>query len=341
VTVVMDSAKSSLKAEAASILKAEIMISGDQNSARPPTYDAAVIGKTKAIPGVRAAAGLYEDRVMADGKPEDASATDDVRGLTEAYRTTGTAAALTDLRADQIAVNEPNATEHGWKTGSRVTIQASRGEPHTYTIAAVYPDGALPGNLFLPKEAIKDFGIPQPAFGFVRLDDGVAVSAVLPQVKALLADSPEVAATDSATFVDQQAAQFDQIITMIQLLLGLAILIAVLGVVNTLALSVLERTRELGLLRAVGLGRAQTMRMITVEAVVISVFGALLGVVVGTGMGAAVTRALKDDGITQIVLPWGRMGTYLALAALVGVVAAVVPAIRAARLNVLGAIAHD
>jgi putative ABC transport system permease protein len=341
VTVVMDSAKSSLKAEASTILKAEIMISGDQNSSRPPTYDPAVIDKTKAIPGVRAAAGLYEDAVMADGKREYASATDDFHGLTEAYRTTGEVAALTTLRADQIVIGEPNATEHGWKVGSRVTIQGSRGQPRTYTVAAVYPDDALPGNLFLPKEAIKDFGIPQPSFGFVRLDDGVAVSAVLPQVKALVADSPEVAATDTATFVDQQAAQFDQIITMIQLLLGLAILIAVLGVVNTLALSVLERTRELGLLRAVGLGRAQTMRMITVEAVVISVFGALLGVAVGAGMGSAVARALKDDGITQIVLPWGRMGTYLALAALVGVIAAVVPAIRAARLNVLGAIAHD
>ncbi|KUL39577.1 ABC transporter permease [Actinoplanes awajinensis] len=341
VTVVMDSAKSSLKASASEILKAEIMISGDDNGSRPPTYDPAVLDKTKTIPGVRAAAGLYRDLVLADGKQEYASATDDFHGLTEAYRTTGAAATLTDLRADQIAIGEPNATEHGWHTGSQVTVQTSRGEPHTYTVAVVYPDDALPGNLFLPTAAIKDFGIAQPTVGFVRLDDGVAVSAVLPQVKALLADSPEVSATDSATFVDQQAAQFDQIITMIQILLGLAILIAVLGVVNTLALSVLERTRELGLLRAVGLGRAQTMRMITVEAVVISVFGALLGVVVGAGMGAAVTRALKDDGITALVLPWGRMGTYLALAALVGIIAAVVPAIRAARLNVLAAIAHD
>ena len=83
---------------------------------------------------------------------------------------------------------------------------------------------------------------------------------------------------------------------MVQILLALAILIAVLGVVNTLALSVLERTRELGLLRAVGLGRAQTMRMVTVEAVVISVFGALLGVVVGAGLGAAVVRALRRRG---------------------------------------------
>ena len=113
---------------------------------------------------------------------------------------------------------------------------------------------------------------------------------------------------------------------MIQILLALAIVIAVLGIINTLALSVLERTRELGLLRAIGLRRAQTMRMITVEAVVISVFGALLGVVVGTGLGAAVVEALKDEGITDLILPWGQMGVFLGLAAIVGVVAAVLPA---------------
>jgi putative ABC transport system permease protein len=150
-----------------------------------------------------------------------------------------------------------------------------------------------------------------------------------------------VSATDRAAFVAQQTAPFDQIITMVQILLALAILIAVLGVVNTLALSVLERTRELGLLRAVGLGRGQTMRMVTVEAVVISVFGALLGVAVGAGLGTAVVRALNGDGVTDLVLPWTRMGTYLVLAAVVGVIAAVAPAIRAARLNVLGAIAHE
>ncbi|MEV4642603.1 ABC transporter permease [Actinoplanes sp. NPDC049548] len=339
VTVVMDSAKSSLKAEAARVLKAQIMISGDQNGPRPPTFDPAVVRKAAQIPGVRAAAGLWEDQVLIDGKRQYVTATDDLASLAQTYGADATT--LTTLKDDQLAVSAPRAAELGWKVGSPVTVQASRGEPHHYTVVATYAEDALPGSITLPGAVTKDFGISQPAFGFVRLDDGVAVSAVLPQVKALVADSPEVSATDAAAFVDQQAATFDTLITMIQILLALAILIAVLGVVNTLALSVLERTRELGLLRAVGLGRAQTMRMVTVEAVVISVFGALLGVTVGAGMGTAVTRALKSDGITELVLPWERMGTYLVLAALVGVIAAVLPAIRAARLNVLGAIAHD
>ena len=160
-------------------------------------------------------------------------------------------------------------------------------------------------------------------------------------METLLADSPEVSVADRDAFIKQQTSQFDALLTMIQILLALAIVIAVLGIINTLALSVLERTRELGLLRAIGLRRARPCGMITVEAVVISVFGALLGVVVGTGLGAAVVEALKDEGITDLVLPWGQMGVFLVLAAIIGVVAAVLPAIRAARINVLGAIAHD
>ncbi|WP_433718562.1 ABC transporter permease [Actinoplanes sp. CA-051413] len=340
VTVVMDSAKASLKAEAATILKAEVVLSGDQNGPRPPTYDPAVLRDAAKIPGVRAVAGLWNYQVTINGENHYVNATDNFAGLKDAFGNTAVGTPET-LRDDQLAVSVPEARDYGWQVGTKLTIQPARGDPREYTVAAVYPEDSLPGSYLLPVAAAKDFGITQPTMGFVRLADGVAVSQVLPQVKALLADSPEVSAQDAQAFVDEQAATFDTLITMIQILLALAILIAVLGVINTLALSVLERTRELGLLRAVGLGRAQTMRMVTVEAVVISVFGALLGVVVGAGMGTAVTRALKSDGITELVLPWERMGTYLVLAALVGVIAAVLPAIRAARLNVLGAIAHD
>jgi len=170
---------------------------------------------------------------------------------------------------------------------------------------------------------------------------GASVSAIKSKVDGLLANSPEVTVGDRSDYLNQQSAAADQVLLMVQILLALAILIAVLGVINTLALSVLERTRELGLLRAIGLSRAQTMRMVTVEAVVISAFGALLGLVVGSGLGTAVVRALKDQGITELSLPWTQMVTYLVLAGVVGVFAAVLPAIRAARTNVLQAIAYE
>jgi putative ABC transport system permease protein len=337
VTVVMQSAKASLSAQAEDTIKAQVVIGGDQNGPRPPTFDGSVLGATAALPGVRAVAGLWNDQALVDGKLTYVTATDDLARLSDAYGGAG----LPTLSAGQMAVSTQEAAKHHWAVGNAVRVQLSRGEARGYVIAATYDEKGLPGSYILPAAATKDFGLSRPVFGFVRLSSDDAVSSVLPRIKALLADSPEVNATDRGDFIKQQAGSFDTVITMVQVLLALAILIAVLGVVNTMALSVLERTRELGLLRAVGLGRGQTMRMVTVEAVVISVFGALLGVVVGAGLGAAVVRALHGDGITDLVLPWAGMGTSLLLAAFVGVLAAVLPSIKAARLNVLAAIAHE
>ncbi|WP_433292709.1 ABC transporter permease [Actinoplanes sp. CA-030573] len=337
VTVVMNSAKTSLAAQVEDTVKAEIVIGGDQNGPRPPTFDATVLDQARKTAGVRSAAGLWEDQAKIDGRLAYVDATDDLARMADTFSGTR----LATLRDDQMVVSTQAAQKRGWKVGQALTVQLSRGDPHRYTLAGTFDEKTLPSTYVLPASAVKDFGIPQPIVGFVRLADGATVAQVLPQMKALVADSPEVSASDRTTFVNDQLSSFDTVITMVQVLLALAILIAVLGVVNTLALSVLERTRELGLLRAVGLSRAQTMRMVTVEAVVISVFGALLGVVVGSGLGAAVVRALNDDGVTKLVLPWGGMALYLVLAALVGVLAAVLPSIKAARLNVLTAIAVD
>ena len=124
-------------------------------------------------------------------------------------------------------------------------------------------------------------------------------------------------------------------------LLTLAVLIAALGIVNTLALSVIERTREIGLLRAVGMGRRQVRRMIRLESVVIAIFGTLLGLALGVALGAALVRALNDEGIDQLVIPFGQLAVYLVVGALIGVLAAVWPARRAARLDVLRAITTE
>jgi putative ABC transport system permease protein len=341
VTVVMDSAKSSIATQLNDVIKAEVMISGEQTGPRPPTFDPAVLTKAAEVSGVRAAAGIWTDQAIINGEPRNVNATGDLAVLTDALGAAPAAGSLATLADDQMVISAEEATERRLAIGQSVTVQLSRGDPRQFTIVGTYADEAMPGNYMLSDAAIRDFGLPQPVIGLVRLTDGTPIAQVLPQISALVADSPEVSAADRSAFIEQQASGLDQVITMIQILLALAILIAVLGVINTLALSVLERTRELGLLRAVGLGRAQTMRMVTVEAVVISVFGALLGVAVGAGLGAAVVRALNSEGITDLVLPWAQMGTYLLLAALVGVAAAVLPAIRAARLNVLSAIAHD
>ena len=199
----------------------------------------------------------------------------------------------------------------------------------------------LQGALVLPESAGQSFRSDQIAQAFVQVQPGVSAADVQKRVEPLFADNPEITVQDRSAFVKQTTSQFDTVLLMIQILLALAILIAVLGVINTLALSVIERTRELGLLRAIGMRRSQVMRMITVESVVISVFGAVLGLAVGLALGVATVQALKDQGISEIGFPWMTMVQYLVVAAFVGVIAAILPAIRAARLNVLDAIAYE
>jgi putative ABC transport system permease protein len=160
-------------------------------------------------------------------------------------------------------------------------------------------------------------------------------------VKAALRGYPNLTVQTRAAFEKTQQASIDQLLGLVYALLALAILIALIGIVNTLMLSVFERTREIGLLRAVGMRRRQIRAMIRSEALILSMFGALIGVVVGTGLGVALADSLKQQGITDIVIPFNNLAIFLVLAALLGLIAATWPARRAARLNVLEAIATE
>ncbi|GIF67424.1 membrane protein [Asanoa ishikariensis] len=340
VGVIVSSAKTSI-AGAVESVDAQLIIQGTQTGPRAPTFAPAVVDQAKAVPGVRDVVGVASDLATVDGEQQFVTSVTDAAPIPGIYGSTAVAGSISSQGPDQVIVNADAAKEHNWSVGSVLTVQLTRGAEHRYTVSGIAPTDKSIGEIMLPAAAMAEFTQPALSLGFVRLDEGTAVASVQPKIEALVADNPLVSVIDQDTFTQQQSGMLDQVLVMIQILLALAILIAVLGIINTLALSVMERTRELGLLRAIGLGRAATMRMITVEAVVISVFGALLGVVVGTGLGAAVVRALRDEGFTDLTLPWSTIVLYLGVAALVGVVAAILPSIRAARLNVLGAIAHE
>jgi putative ABC transport system permease protein len=323
-------------------MQADLIISGDQGGPRPPAFDGAVVDQVAALPGVAAVAGLYQDVAALDGDEKIyVQAVNDLPALRDITGLKTSAGTLDGLAPDQVAVDADTAAEHHLSVGQRITAQFSRGPAHPLTVSGVYASNEMVGQWLVSAAVARDFGIPQPVTAYVQLAPDADAAQVRAQVAGLLADSPEVTVGDRTDFVRQQTSDLDTVLTMIQVLLGLAILIAVLGIINTLALSVLERTRELGLLRAIGLRRGQTMRMVTVEAIVISVFGALLGVAVGAGLGSAVVRALRGEGITELTLPWAPMATYVALAAAVGVLAAALPAVRAARTDVLRAIAYE
>ncbi|MDG6101979.1 FtsX-like permease family protein [Dactylosporangium aurantiacum] len=341
VNVILASAKQSLSSQAATQVTVDLIISGDGDDNGPAKFDPAVMTAAAKLPGVASAASEYWDFAQVDGEGRGISATPDMAAYAGMFKLVATEGTLAWSGPDQAVIDVENAKKRNLKLGSTMTMQFTRGQPHQVKIVGLYQKSDVMGGLVVSGDVVKDFRTAQPSWGYLRVSDGTSVDSIQRQVDQLLVDNPEVSVANRAEFVDAQAAQFDQLLVMIQVLLALAILIAVLGIVNTLALSVLERTRELGLLRAIGMRRAQTMRMVTVEAVVISTFGALLGLAVGTGLGAAVVRALKDDGFTKLAFPWSQMATYLLLAALVGVVAAVLPSIRASRVNVLQAIAHD
>jgi putative ABC transport system permease protein len=157
--------------------------------------------------------------------------------------------------------------------------------------------------------------------------------------RALKPSYPQIDVLDQKGFADRQASQIRGLLNVVSAMLLLSIIIALLGIANTLALSVFERTREIGLLRAVGTSRRQTRRMIRYESIIIAILGAALGVVIGLAFGGAAVGALRDEGLTQLSLPVGTVVTVLVLSGFAGVLAAIFPARRAANLNVLDAIA--
>lgn len=319
----------------------DLIINGSGSSNIPATFDPKVMDQVKSLSGVSETATLYGDAARIDGERTGLGAADDFAAVDDMLGLKATAGTITSVGDRQLIVDQPTADAHHLKVGDGVSVQLTRGQQQTFTLVGIYAKNNVVNGWVGSTANIADFSTGQAAQGLIKLTPGTSVNPVKAKVNSLLADSPLVNVADRSDFVKQQADQLNFVTTMIEILLALAILIAVLGIVNTLALSVLERTRELGLLRAVGLRRAQAMRMVTVEAVVISVFGALLGVAVGCGLGAAVVRALHDDGFTNLSLPWTQMVEYLVLAAIVGVIAAVLPAIRAARVNVLAAIAYE
>jgi putative ABC transport system permease protein len=160
-------------------------------------------------------------------------------------------------------------------------------------------------------------------------------------VEHALTSYPNVQVQTRAEFEAKQTAQVNQLLGLVYALLALAVLIALIGIVNTLMLSVFERTHEIGLLRAVGMKRRQIRAMIRSESVILAVFGAVIGIIVGTLLGIALSWSLKSQGITNISVPVQSLIIFLVLAAVLGLIAASWPARRAARLDVLAAIAAE
>ncbi|TSD53700.1 ABC transporter permease [Aeromicrobium piscarium] len=242
---------------------------------------------------------------------------------------------------DQIAFNETTADQLGVSTGDRLDLTFP-GTELPVTVSGVYADTYVVGPSLVLRDVIEQVGLKRvDSYLAVNAAPGADLDEVGDEITDAVAAIPTVTVQDKQEFADAQRAQVNQLLYLIYALLGLAIVIAVLGIINTLSLSVIERTREVGLLRAVGLSRRQLRRMVRLESITIAVLGALLGIASGLLFGVSLRSAFSHEGITHLAIPWVQLAVFVVVAAVVGVLAAVVPAWRASRLNVLRAIATD
>jgi putative ABC transport system permease protein len=358
VGVVAESLRSSVTSAVAMDLGADLMISGDgvtgraggQQAGPPtaadgrimPTFDASVITEARAVPQVANAVAQYVGTARLDGRggpvstPANGVDLTELSGVLDLNRVAGR---LDKLGADEIALDTETLADRGLAVGDTARVATQRGGWHDYRVVGSYePTFLLRGPVFAPATARALFVTDTPALGYVALRPGADSTAARDALAKLVADNPEVSVVDQTQVADESASQVDTAETMLYVLLGLSVVIGILGIVNTMALSIMERTRELGLLRAVGMRRSHLVRMVVAESVLMSLFGGLLGLLAGTAAGAAVVEVADLGAVT---IPWTATGVFLVLSVAAGLAAALLPATRAAKVNILSAIAYE
>ncbi|HEY5121280.1 MAG TPA: ABC transporter permease, partial [Acidimicrobiales bacterium] len=294
------------------------------------------------VPGVttvtRVDGGMFEIgrsvRTIVAISPKDLSTTVVLRMASGA----GTSA----LSHGELLIDTTTANSKGLKVGARIRATFAETGPTVVRIGGIFKPNAVLGSYVVGDAFFRShFAVNTLPVALLLSTSRGANAETTAAIKAGLQSYPNLKIQTRAQFIKAQQAQVNQLLGLVYALLALAILVALIGIVNTLMLSVFERTREIGLLRAVGMRRRQVRAMIRSEAVILSVFGAVIGVVVGTGLGVALASSLKQQGITDVAVPYSSLVVFVAFAALLGFVAAAWPARRAARLEILQAIAVE
>ena len=294
--------------------------------------------KVRRTPGVVAASPAYDGQVKIDGKDVFYVAAD-AAVIVEAARLNIVSGRAASGPSD-LMVDEGTAEDRGWKVGATVPVQFPDGETERLTLAGVYSRSDLIGPRLLSPEMHRRHTL-NPTVGIMVVDTVRTDAAMRSALESAVSGYPNLEVADQASLKEDARGQVDGFVTFLTILLIMSVIIAAVGVINTLALSVIERTREIGLLRAIGTSRRQLRRMIRLESIMIAVFGAVLGMGIGVAFGAALQRALADEGLGVLSIPYGTLVLYLGVAAVIGVLAALWPAWRAGRMDVLKAISTE
>ena len=320
------------------------MIQTDSGGGPPLPIPAAAAGEIAKIDGVSAVASARFARAKLGTNTVDVVGVDSKTfgSVYELGWKEGDAETLERLGDDEILVGKDFASDNGISVGDSLSLETQRDPEITFVVAGITDDdGGLVGDLTVSNDVMESrFGERDDAFLMAAFDVPKSGEAAVRKAitRSLDKSFPGLLVESTEEFVDSQEAQVNQLLGLIYALLAMAIIVSLFGIVNTLVLSISERVRELGLLRAVGMSRRQIRRMIRYEAVITALIGATLGMVLGIVLAVLVTRAIDDFALA---IPVGTLVVLLIASIIAGVVAAILPARRASRIDVLESLAYE
>jgi putative ABC transport system permease protein len=340
ITILAASTKDSIAAAVDESFRADYVV---ESGSSTQGFATSIEDDLRAVPEVELLSPVRSAPAEVDGSTADVMALD-TTVVDELYDLKVTDGAIASVQDGAVAVTADKAREDGLAVGDEVSLRFADGESLALTVQAVFDGNAIGGEAtwIVGLDTFEQHVADQfDRRLFVTVDPGVNEGETRDALDAALTEWPDAELQDQAQFKGRITAEIDQMLNLIYGLLALAVVIALIGITNTLALSVHERTRELGLLRAVGMHRRQLRRAVRWESLLIAVLGAALGAVLAIGGAWGVVKALEDQGITHLTLPPGQLAVILGMACVAGVLAATSPARRAAKLNVLEAIAGE
>nr|WP_280304753.1 FtsX-like permease family protein [Nocardia neocaledoniensis] len=317
-------------------VKAEYVLAGPQMIGAPI---GAVDAVRSQVPGVSDVTGIRVVAFKVDGEQIGATSPD---GPIDPVMDIDVISGSTTIAANGLLVDETAATERGWKVGDKVTVTSLDNQKLELTVGGIYANSPLLGPMVVDPgvyEKLMPQSLRTNIFVLVKAEPGTDLAAMRTNLEKATEPFVVVQVQDHEEFKGAQGQQINTLLAILYGLLALAVVIAVLGIINTLALSVVERRREIGMLRAVGTQRSQVRRTIYLESMLIAIFGAIVGLILGIALGVGFLRTLRDLGIDQITIPWSQLVAVLIASGVVGVLAAVWPGVRAARTPPLAAIA--